>query len=52
MLGVQFVMMGLLAELQIRTYHESQSKPTYLVAENVNFDAPRLQKPGPAVGAV
>ena len=52
MLGVQFVMMGLLAELQIRTYHESQSKPTYLIAENVNFDAPRLQKPGPAVGAV
>ncbi len=41
MLGVQFVMMGLLAELQIRTYHESQSKPTYLVSETVNFDTPR-----------
>lgn len=51
MLGVQFVMMGLLAELQIRTYHESQSKPTYLVAETVNFDAPRLQKGGAALGA-
>lgn len=46
MLGVQLVMLGLLAELQIRTYHESQSKPTYLVAETVNFESPRLQKPG------
>lgn len=45
MLGIQFVMMGLLAELQIRTYHEAQSKPTYLVSETVNFDPPRLQKP-------
>jgi hypothetical protein len=25
--------MGLLAELVIRTYHESQSKPTYVVRE-------------------
>lgn len=53
MVGVQFVMMGLLAELQIRTYHESQSKATYLVAESVNFEAARLQKPGaPAVAGV
>ena len=52
MLGVQFVMMGLLAELQIRTYHEAQSKPTYLIGEMVNFESPRLQKPGgAAVGA-
>ncbi len=51
MLGVQFVMMGLLAELQIRTYHESQSKATYLVAESVNFEAARLQKPGAAIVA-
>jgi hypothetical protein len=42
-------MMGLLAELQIRTYHEAQSKPTYLIGEAVNFEAPRLQKPGSAV---
>jgi len=47
MLGVQFVMMGLLAELQIRTYHESQSKTTYLIAETVNFESARLQKAGP-----
>ena len=50
MLGVQFVMMGLIAELQIRTYHEAQSKPTYLTAETVNFEPPRLQpKPGGVV---
>jgi glycosyltransferase involved in cell wall biosynthesis len=52
MVGVQFVMMGLLAELQIRTYHEAQSKPTYLVAETLNFEAPRLQKPSGAAAGV
>jgi glycosyltransferase involved in cell wall biosynthesis len=31
--GVQFVLMGLLAELSIRTYHESQGKTTYVVRE-------------------
>jgi glycosyltransferase involved in cell wall biosynthesis len=31
--GVQFVLMGLLAELSIRTYHESQAKTTYVVRE-------------------
>ena len=29
--GLQFITFGLLAELQIRTYHESQNKPTYLI---------------------
>lgn len=29
--GVQFVSMGLLAELMTRTYHESQNKPIYVV---------------------
>lgn len=32
-LGVQFVTLGLLAELQTRTYHESQDKPTYVIRE-------------------
>ena len=27
--GLQFITFGLLAELQVRTYHESQDKPTY-----------------------
>jgi len=30
---VQFISMGLLAEIQIRTYHEAQSKPIYVVRE-------------------
>ena len=33
LLGMQFVLMGLLAELQMRTYHESQHKPTYLIRQ-------------------
>ncbi len=31
--SIQFVMMGLLAELQVRTYHESQNRPTYVIRE-------------------
>ena len=31
--GVQFVTMGLLAEIMSRTYHESQDKSTYVIRE-------------------
>jgi hypothetical protein len=31
--GFQLVTLGLLAELQARTYHESQKKPTYAIRE-------------------
>ncbi len=31
--GMQFLTLGLLAELQARTYHESQNKPIYAVRE-------------------
>ena len=31
--GVQLVTLGLLAEMQARTYHESQGKPTYHIRE-------------------
>ena len=31
LLGMQSVLLGLLAELQMRTYHEAQNKPIYLV---------------------
>ena len=31
--GVQLVTLGLLAELQARTYHESQGKPVYVIRE-------------------
>ncbi len=29
--AIQFVMMGLLAEILVRTYHESQDRPTYTI---------------------
>jgi len=32
-LGFQSILMGLIAELLVRTYHESQRKPTYTVKE-------------------
>ena len=35
--GVQFILMGLLAELSIRTYHESQGKHTYVVREVIEM---------------
>jgi hypothetical protein len=31
--GIQFIFMGLLAELLVRTYHESQDRPTYVIKE-------------------
>jgi len=33
LMGFQFVTMGLLGELLVRTYHESQNKPVYRIAE-------------------
>ncbi len=35
MTGVQLVTMGLLGEMLARTYHESQGKPIYLLAEDL-----------------
>jgi glycosyltransferase involved in cell wall biosynthesis len=37
-MGVMFVLLGLIAEIIIRTYHESQGKPIYVVKSVVNFD--------------
>lgn len=36
MVGVQLITMGLLGEMIIRTYHESQNKPIYYVKEVIN----------------
>jgi hypothetical protein len=36
-LGFQSILMGLIAELLVRTYHESQQKPTYTVRRIVNL---------------
>ncbi len=42
--GVQLVTVGLLAELQARTYHESQDKPTYVIREVLETaDAPSMR---------
>jgi len=43
-LGVQFIVMGLLAELVVRTYHESQDKPIYYIRDMLEPDA-RVQDP-------
>ena len=36
--GVMCILMGLLAEIIIRTYYESQNKPVYLIAEKRNLE--------------
>jgi len=36
-LGVQLFLMGLLAEMLVRTYHESQAKRIYAVRERIGF---------------
>ncbi len=38
MLGVQLVTTGLLAELVVRTYYESQGKPIYTVREELGYE--------------
>jgi hypothetical protein len=45
--GMQLLGMGLLAELQVRTYHESQRKPVYLVAEEVGGEPEAEPRPAP-----
>jgi type IV secretory pathway VirB3-like protein len=35
-LGFQSILMGLIAELLVRTYHESQAKPTYSIRRVLN----------------
>jgi hypothetical protein len=34
--GVQFITLGLLAEMQARTYHESQDKPVYVIRQTLD----------------
>lgn len=38
LIGVQLILMGLIAELLVRTYHESQGKPIYLVKNTLNVE--------------
>ena len=37
-MGVMFVLLGLIAEIIIRTYHESQGKPIYAIKTTVNLE--------------
>jgi glycosyltransferase involved in cell wall biosynthesis len=37
-ISVQFILMGLLAEMLVRTYHESQDKTIYAVRERIGFE--------------
>jgi glycosyltransferase involved in cell wall biosynthesis len=36
-LGFQSILMGLIAEMLVRTYHESQRKPTYTIKQTINI---------------
>lgn len=45
--GLQLLTIGLLAELQARTYHESQDKPTYAIREILETPERRLPPPLP-----
>ena len=36
-MGFQSILMGLIAELLARTYHESQQKPTYTIRKTINI---------------
>lgn len=38
LMGFQSILMGLIAELLVRTYHEAQDKPTYTIREIVGGD--------------
>lgn len=40
-IGIQFVVLGLLAELVIRTYYESRNQKPYSIARMINFSSSR-----------
>ena len=42
-MGFQFITLGLLGELLVRTYHESQDKPVYRVAEVLHAGEPAVR---------
>jgi glycosyltransferase involved in cell wall biosynthesis len=47
--GMQLIGMGLVAELLVRTYHESQHKAVYLVGEEINGPADAARAAGAVV---
>lgn len=46
--GVQFLLMGVLAEMQMRTYHEAQAKRPYVISERLDGVAASAAEPVPA----
>lgn len=36
-MGIQFIVLGLLGEMNARTYHEAQGKPIYVVRDRINL---------------
>jgi hypothetical protein len=46
--GVQFLGIGLIAEIMVRTYFESQHKTAYSISETANFDRGTVRVPGAA----
>jgi hypothetical protein len=45
---MQFIGAGLLAEMIVRTYFESQGKPSYSIAARVGFGEPPASGPSDA----
>ncbi len=43
-IALQFFLMGLLAEMMVRTYHESQDKAIYAVREKIGFENEKSSK--------
>lgn len=50
LVGVVMIMMGLLAELTVRIYHESQKKPTYILKQTPVEEPDRSQEAKQDVG--
>jgi len=44
-MGFQSILMGLIAELLARTYHESQQKPTYTLRKAINISDGKNKRP-------
>ena len=43
-MGFQSVLMGLIAEMLVRTYYESQRKPTYRIRKTINLPGTKSEK--------
>ncbi len=52
LVGMQILLFGLLAELSMRTYYESQGKPIYVVKETLNIRDQAPPRLGPRRGGV